>query len=288
MILARPRPVPVLLFILGVIAFYVSLIAWADINAHAQGIDPAPVVERVIAVQSAPAAAADPPTDPIAVIGALLGGLALLIAGGHAIAALIAPRTKNTVDDKVRDVLAEVLAVIRGLPIPVPTTSRPAVPSTVNVLNVEVDPPTNPRSGGGGAVLLLALVLGVASLTSACSGTAGARGANAAGAFIDCQSPDLDAALLAEAIGVSKSALMKWISGSGDVDPSGLKAEAAPLKSNLMRCAFEAAIAAVATPAVKQPGAAMAAGLEVDGAALRARYAQVKVELGWPEIRAVR
>lgn len=138
------------------------------------------------------------------------------------------------------------------------------------------------RIGPTAILLIVGLCLGVA--TPACASWR-QRTAVGVGAFLDCESPHVDSQLLAEATALGKIAVMSAISGSGHADPDQLKAAAAPLKSDLMRCGFVAAIAAAATPAPAQPGAPAAAPLEVDGAQLRAAFASVRAELGWSPVK---
>lgn len=133
-----------------------------------------------------------------------------------------------------------------------------------------------------GALLLVALL---AAPQVACS-SARSRGAAAASAFLDCESPNVKP-LLPDAISLAKAAIMRWIGGSGAIDAAGLKSDAAPLKGDLARCAWDAAIAALAAPAAAPaPGAPAAAQLAIDAGALRARWAVARAELGWPQGRA--
>jgi hypothetical protein len=135
------------------------------------------------------------------------------------------------------------------------------------------------------AVLVLMIAcFGLATTQLACSSWR-ARTANGVGAFLDCEAPHVDPNLLAEAKTVAIAAVQKWISGDGHTDTAGLKSAAAPLKSDLMRCAFDGAIAALATPTppAQKPGEAVrVAAFEVDGGELRAKAALVREELGWP------
>lgn len=125
----------------------------------------------------------------------------------------------------------------------------------------------------------LLLLVGLA-LQPACSGWRGRTAAGAA-AFLNCESEHVDPGLLSEAKLVTKSAIEKWISGDGHVDATGLRAEAAPLKSDLMRCAFDAAVAALTYVPSPVPGAPASAPLEVDAAQLRATWAAERARLGW-------
>lgn len=128
-------------------------------------------------------------------------------------------------------------------------------------------------------IAYVAVVFSAAITMTSCSSWR-ARTAAGVGAFLSCESPHVDAQLLEEAKTVSIAGIEKWISGDGHVDKAGLKTAAAPLRSDLMRCAFLGAVAAIAEP--KPKSAAQVAGLEVDGAELRATAAQVTAELGWP------
>ncbi len=130
-------------------------------------------------------------------------------------------------------------------------------------------------------LVVAALAIGAAALAPACA-TLRPAGAAGVGTFMDCEGKHIDAGLLAEAKALSKSAVQRWMTGDGHIDATGLRAEAAPLRSDLMRCAFDAAIAAltvVIAPRTDTP--ALAAPLEVDVAELRTTWAEVRVELGW-------
>lgn len=145
-----------------------------------------------------------------------------------------------------------------------------------------------PPAGGSAVALLAVLLLGAGAVagTSAC-GEARSRGSASVGAFIDCEAPNL-APLLPDAIALAKAAVMRWISGSGTVDAAGLKSDAAPLKSDLGKCAWDAAIAALATPAAPvKAGAPAASALAINGPALRAAWATDRAELGWAPMKAV-
>jgi hypothetical protein len=147
----------------------------------------------------------------------------------------------------------------------------------------------NPESGHARLSVLLVLFgglligAGVGLTAVSCTGAQRAAGA---GAFLRCEGEHVDAGLLAEAKGVAISVVEKWLSGAGTVDTTGLRAEAKPLKSDLMRCAFDAAIAALtAAPAKPLPGAPLAAERAVDAQQIRSAWAEVRGELGWPAAR---
>jgi len=148
-------------------------------------------------------------------------------------------------------------------------------------------PSKSPQAGFSGLPLLVGLamvgLMGLAVVAASCTG-ARQRGAAAIGAFIDCEAPDV-AAALPDLVPIAKEALLGAISGDGHVDATKLKADMQGAKSDLGRCVLAAALAALATPAPKQPGAPAAAELEIDGPALRARFVQARSELGWAPVR---
>ena len=134
---------------------------------------------------------------------------------------------------------------------------------------------------------VLLVVLAVGTTQSACSGASPReRAAAGVGAFLDCESPHVDAQMLEDAKVTAKSAIRKWIRGDGTIDTAGLRADVQPLRSDLLKCAYEGAIAALLAPVAPQPGAAMAAPMAVDVDQVRAAWAQVRGELGWPAARA--
>lgn len=248
-----------------------------------------------IGIANAQTVEAPPPVAPVLVTGfqletwllaavAIFTGLIAVFSGIRTILAFVAPRTATTFDDRalervtwLENSMRDLLALITGGRVPVPLPVAP--PSAA--------PPRDPQSGRVRMALItgLALVCGVAVLVASCA-TARQRGAAGVTAFLECQSPNVDATLLEEAKGVTISAIDKWISGAGHVDTAGLRAEARPLKSDLMRCAFEAAIAALLLPAPVRPDAPAAAPRSVDTVALRAEWASIRAELGWAPLAA--
>lgn len=84
-------------------------------------------------------AATDPPTvivgaDPTAIaawIGAIAGGLSLILTIAFQILKVVAPRTKTTVDDEIRDAIGEILDHVRGAALS-KTTVVVAQPTTVS------------------------------------------------------------------------------------------------------------------------------------------------------------
>jgi hypothetical protein len=138
------------------------------------------------------------------------------------------------------------------------------------------------KAGTIGA-LLLVVGIGAGVAAPGCA-TARARGAAAAGAFIDCEAPEV-AAVLPDLLPLARDAVMLAISGDGHVDTTRLRADAAGMRSDLGKCALAAAIAALATSPAATPGAAAAAPLTIDGLELRARFAMIRGELGWPAVQ---
>lgn len=129
---------------------------------------------------------------------------------------------------------------------------------------------------------LAIVATGVFVQISACTSVQ-QRGAASASAFVDCQAPNLAAALV-DLIPIAKEALMGAISGDGHVDTGKLKADMGGMKSDLGKCALAAAVAALATPVEQTPGAPAAAPLEVDGRQLRAAFSMQARELGWAPV----
>lgn len=129
------------------------------------------------------------------------------------------------------------------------------------------------------ALMLFCLV---ASSQTACSGSTERRAAAGVTAFLDCEGSHVDPAMLADAKVLATSAASKWVSGSGKIDAAGLKADAAPLKTDLLRCAFDAAMAALATPVPATPGAPASSAMAVDARQVLATWTQVRGELAWP------
>lgn len=122
------------------------------------------------------------------------------------------------------------------------------------------------------SVLLPVMIMGAVISQSAC---AEVRPRLAAGskAFIDCENPALKATV-DETYELAKDKLLSAIADDGTINDVNLKLALAKVKSNGLRCAFEAAIAALAKP---EPGiAARSTGR------LPASYAKVTAELGWP------
>lgn len=207
---------------------------------------------------------------------AALAGLESALKGIAAAVRAISRLTKTTVDDHIADGLeaadarfVEGLAILRGL--------RPAASP----------PSSGPPTRAAGAVLSVLTVITVivgGGLAASCA-AARQRGGAAVGAFLDCEAADIPPAMLKDATDLATQAVRNVISGSGSIDASQLKADAALLRSDLGKCALAGAIAAIATPVPTTPGAPAADPLEVDGAALRGAFARVRGDLGWAPVR---
>lgn len=128
----------------------------------------------------------------------------------------------------------------------------------------------------------MVVVLVAVFAMTACSGSAGQRAPAGVKAFLDCETPHVDAAMLADAKALATAAASKWISGSGTIDAAGLRADAAPLKTDLLRCAFDAAMAALVTAVSATPGAPASSARAVDSVQVTAAWSSARAQLGWP------
>ncbi len=133
-----------------------------------------------------------------------------------------------------------------------------------------------------GLLLLIAFAAGGVGLQAGCG--ARQRASAATKAFVDCQGADV-ASAVAELVPLAEQAVLVAIGGSGHVDTAQLKALAAPLQSDLGRCALAAAIAALAEPPPTTPGAPAAAPLAVNGSELKSAFSAVRVALGWAPVK---
>jgi hypothetical protein len=144
--------------------------------------------------------------------------------------------------------------------------------------------PTVPRRATETAVAIL-VVIAVAAAAPACAARQ-AAGAGV-GAGLDCEAPGVKA-YLADATVFAIQTVVHWISGSGQVDRDGLASDAARIRTDLGRCALDAAIAAVAAWSARgAPDSALpeAAPMAVDAAQLASTYAEIRAGLGWPAAR---
>lgn len=135
-------------------------------------------------------------TSTIAIVAAILGAASLIL---H----VVAPRTKTTVDDRLRDDIDEVLAFVRSAPIPAPPTPK-------------IVPPTLPMF----AVLLLGLGL---AMQPSCA-TVKAAPEVAATAIVDCVKAD-QAPIITLVVQLAADALT-YVLGGGVVDWGALESAA--------------------------------------------------------------
>jgi hypothetical protein len=281
--MARSHPFrSAILFSLGVLLFVIAVNAVFFIGkAHAEG--PVPIVSvtpSADAVVAAPIATLPISVTILTVLGvvaAILVGLGLALHGLAAAVRAFATKTATTADDRLAaalDRMGDLMDSFAGLLGKIVPAAHAAPPP----------PPRDPQSGRATLATMLAVVaLGAAVLGTAC-GTWRERTGASVGTAIDCETPNLKAAAL-ELLGLAGPAIKAAITGDGHVDRTQFKAALATIKTDAPRCAVDAAIAALLTPAPAQPAAAMAAPFEVNAAELRAAYAETAAELGWPAIR---
>jgi hypothetical protein len=186
--------------------------------------------------------------------------IGLTAAGGYSLlqplARWLRPRVEVRVPQPLRAVLLAILRLVDTSPAPSPPASTRAA--------------TAPISG-------VALVFGLL-LTSSCA-TARRAGATATRVMLDCTAPAVTR-VVDEAGGLAKAAVLAAISGDGQPDRRALRDAAAGLRDEGLRCAFAAAVAALATPVPSSSDAPQALGLEVDGRALRAAGREIAA-LDW-------
>lgn len=132
------------------------------------------------------------------------------------------------------------------------------------------------------AAVLLAVVLGSAALAqTACSSSLRGTAASGAGAALDCEAANVKS-LLGDLVPLAIAEVTKWISGSGTVDTTGLKADLAAIKGDAAKCALDAAVVILTSaPAPAKAGTPQAAPMAIDRAQVAAGYAQVRGDLGW-------
>lgn len=294
-----PHPIrKIAMFVLGSIAVATALHAFLWMGrAHADTAAPPPtstlqpvpnpiVSARVMSPD--PASPADPgiPWQAWILVGlAALGGVEMLLRGARTLLGVIAPHTKTTVDDELRDLVGrmddfvlEVRDALGGL---VPGDASRTATSSRGTSPEPADATKPARVVGLGA--LLAILVGGAALQPACA-TVRPRAAAGAKAALDCEAPNL-AAVALDGFALATSAILSTISGNGHPDAAALKAALGAIKSDGLRCAVSGAIAMLATPALKRADAPAAAELEVDGAELRAAFATVRDGWGVSAVR---
>jgi hypothetical protein len=138
---------------------------------------------------------------------------------------------------------------------------------------------------GAGTLAILALVL------AACAAGSTPRQVTSAGvvAALDCEAAHLDAQALADAKAFASAMVQHWISGGTAPSADTIKADLAPIKSDLGRCAITGALAAatalVAPPAPPAGTVVSALVAGPDPIRTRAAFSVSARLLGWAPIK---
>lgn len=118
-----------------------------------------------------------------------------------------------------------------------------------------------------------------------------ARTAGAAGtvAVFDCEAAHLDAQALADAKAFASAKVQAWIAGAGTASSAAIRADLAPIKSDLGRCAIAGAVAAIGAALTSSPGVAVSALMSEPTPEMRvqAGYGAAVHDLGWPSVKAM-
>lgn len=198
------------------------------------------------------------------------------IAAISAIVIYVGGRFGTTIDPTVLDHIWQALLVYVG--------AQGIADIGKGAAQVQSPKPSSAPGGQAGRIsLTMLLALGVLSaaiggaVLIGCS-TAGQRAVSGIEAGVSCEEPNLKAAA-ADLIPLALAELEHWISGSGQVDTTGLKADLAKIKSSAAQCAIDAAVAILTTPMPAKPGAPASAAMPVGD--LRGAYAGIRAELGW-------
>lgn len=141
-------------------------------------------------------------------------------------------------------------------------------------------------------IVIACIVALVATLACTAAQRTHARSAGAAGAVavLDCEAAHLDAQALADAKAFASAKVQAWISGSGAANSAAIRADLAPIKSDLGRCAIAGAIAAIGAALTSSPGVAVSALMSEPTPAMRvqAGYGAAVHDLGWPSVKAAK
>lgn len=117
--------------------------------------------------------------------------------------------------------------------------------------------------------------------------TARDRAASGVGALIDCEAPNIKAAV-AELVPLASQAIKSWISGDGKVDTAKMRAACAGIVGDLGRCVMASAVAILTAPAPSGGQTVIAQPLTVpDPGALRAAFEDVRVDWGGASYRTM-
>lgn len=154
----------------------------------------------------------------------------------------------------------------------VPQPMRAVLLALLRLVDVAPAPSRASSSSAGPLAAALVIAVTLAGCTAAQRTTARHAGAAGAAAGLDCTTPALQATMI-ETGAFSRALVISTIGGEGEVDAARLRAAAAALKSEALRCSLLAAIAAIAAAAEPAPPGALAAqrlAPNVDAEALRA------------------
>lgn len=204
----------------------------------------------------------------LALGAAVLGGLSVVL---H----IVAPRTKATWDDKLRDDVDWLLSFAKG--------AKPA-------LAVAPAPRDSQAGYTRRGLMGLLAALGIPVLVLACTMTQ-ARQTTAVGtvAALDCEAAHLTGAALGDLVGLAEKTVQGWISGSAPADLATLrakvKADLALFKTDAGRCAIAGALAAIGS-VVSRPGEATSALVGgPDPMMARAAFALEARAAAWPALQ---
>lgn len=227
-----------------------------------------------------PAEATTPPPGVdwnfwLAAGAAVLGALSVVL---H----VVAPRTKTTVDDALRD---DIDAVLKWFKFGIGAAPAAPPPPTLTVAPA----PRDKQAGYTRLGVMVSLAGGalIGLVFWACTKDQVKAGATAgAVAFLDCEAAHLDQQAIADVKALASAEIRHLIEGGAAPSTDALKADLAPIVSDLGRCGWAAAVAAygaVVAPASGTAVRALVAG--PDPAQVRAAFATAARQLGWQPVR---
>lgn len=111
------------------------------------------------------------------------------------------------------------------------------------------------------------------------------RAATGVAALVDCEAPNIKAAVV-ELVPLVSQAIRSWIGNDGKIDTTRLRAAAAGMVGDLPRCALATAVAVMAAPAPSMGATVIAVPLAVpDPGALRLAFEAVRSDWGGASYR---
>lgn len=139
--------------------------------------------------------------------------------------------------------------------------------------------------GGASLVLLIAAGAVLASSQPGCATTTGHAASAGISTAFDCEVAHFDEQLLADAKVFARAKVDQWLAGGARPSSAQIRADLAPVRSDLMKCAVAGAV--VAALALLPAPATASRSLSVSPTApeLREAYEQARVELGWRSVR---